>query len=118
MRAELLEEARAFFTEHGRLDLLPCLKSSLPAAEVEKSELTSAEAAALLGVSSPNTVKKWLEGGHFPGAYKTPGKHWRLPRKEVLAVKARLAELQAKNQAGDVSPPDHDGDDESDVPLL
>lgn len=83
--------------------------------------LTAPAAAKLLGVSSPNTVKNWLEGGHFPGAYRTMGGskmggHWRFPRADVLAVKARMEALREKNRAGDLSPPDCD--DDFDPPAL
>jgi hypothetical protein len=68
-------------------------------------------------VSSPNTVKNWLQGGHFPGAFKTAGGHWRFPKAEVLAVKDDLLEIAQRNRSGEFrSPPDVDDDSES--PLL
>lgn len=68
--------------------------------------LTSGEAARLLGVSSRNTVKNWLESGYFPNAFKTHGGHWRFPKAEVLAAKEALRELQARNLNGDLTPSD------------
>lgn len=79
--------------------------------------LTSPQAAALLGVS-PNTVKNWFNGGHFPGASRTPGGHWRFRRSEVLAVKQRMDMLRDKNQRGDLAPPDIDEDEAEALPLL
>ena len=78
--------------------------------------LTSTEAAKVLGVSSANTVKNWLEGGAFPGATRTPGGHWRFPRKDVEELKTRMAWVQAKNAKADVELPDLD--DGADPPLL
>lgn len=50
-------------------------------------------AAKLLGVSSRNTVKNWLEGGHFPSARQTPGGQWRFLRREVVAVREAMQAL-------------------------
>lgn len=77
--------------------------------------LTSTQAAALLGVSSPNTVKSWLEGGAFPGAFQTPGGHWRFPLEDVLAAKERMEELRDRNRRGDLSPSD---DQDTEAPPL
>ena len=82
----------------------------------DPQHLTTTKVAEMLGVSSPNTVKNWLEGGHFPGAFKTLGGHWRFPVDEVLAMQERLRELTEKNRAGDMTPPEHSDDDE--WPLL
>jgi excisionase family DNA binding protein len=57
--------------------------------------ITTGEAAALLGVSSKNTVKNWLEGGHFPSATRTAGGHWRFQRAEVEAVRRALDAVKA-----------------------
>ncbi|MEZ4461500.1 MAG: helix-turn-helix domain-containing protein [bacterium] len=81
-----------------------------------EESLSSGETAKLLGLSSINTVKNWLEGGAFPGAYKTAGGHWRFPRSEVEAVATRMKELTRRNQAFDLAPPDCD--DPVDPPLL
>ena len=68
--------------------------------------LTSMAAARLLGLASANTVKNWLAGGHFPGAFQTRGGHWRFPRGEVEAVKRRMEQLRERNRRGDLAPPD------------
>jgi hypothetical protein len=73
--------------------------------------------AKMLGVSSPNTVKNWLEGGAFPGATKTLGGHWRFPLKDVEAVKARMEWVREKNAKGDLTLP-ADLDDGPEPPLL
>jgi excisionase family DNA binding protein len=78
--------------------------------------LTSKQAASLLGVASANTVKNWLEGGYFPGAFQTPGGHWRFPREEVEGVKLRLEELGERNRRRDLMPAE--GDEESVHPPL
>jgi excisionase family DNA binding protein len=77
---------------------------------VESMYLTSTQAAKVLGVSSPNTVKNWLEGGEFPGAFKTRGGHWRFLRLEVEAVKSRLDNLSYRNLQRDLTPLDVDDD--------
>jgi predicted site-specific integrase-resolvase len=77
--------------------------------------LNTQEAAELLGVTSTATVKNWLEGGHFPGAYQVDGE-WRFSSSEVLAAKKRIEELREKNRTGDLSLPDCDYD--LDLPLL
>jgi excisionase family DNA binding protein len=68
--------------------------------------LTSKQVATLLGVSSANTVKNWLEGGWFPGAFQTAGGHWRFPLDDVEAVKSRLESLRARNNRRDLTPVD------------
>ena len=68
--------------------------------------LTSKQAATLLGVSSANTVKNWLEGGWFPGAFQTPGGHWRFPLDDVEAVRSRLESLRDRNSRRDLTPVD------------
>lgn len=79
--------------------------------------LTSREAATLLGVASPNTVKNWLEAGHLPGAFRTPGGHWRFRREDVVALRARMDALRTKNSRGVIALPD-DGDNVGPPPLL
>jgi len=97
----------------GELELVSELRKS----ESDEEELlSSGDAAQLLGVSSINTVKNWLEGGAFPGARKTPGGHWRFPRSEVETVAARMKALREKNAAGELSPPDTD--ESAEPPLL
>jgi excisionase family DNA binding protein len=64
--------------------------------------LTSKEAADLLGVASPTTVKNWLEGGHFPGSRRTAGGHWRFLLADVLAVKHSMEDVRGLNRLGEV----------------
>lgn len=109
--ASLFAEVAETLERSGRHDLVERLAACLP-----KATLTSSQAAAFLGLSSANTVKNWLAGGHFPGAYQTKGGHWRFPLADVEAVKQRMVELRAKNLDGDLSLPD--GDDDSSPPLL
>jgi excisionase family DNA binding protein len=108
----LFDEVASTLAEAGRNDLVQKLKAYRQGAK----DLTSREAAEVLGVSSPNTVKNWLNGGYFPGAYKTPGGHWRFPRAEVLATKAAMDELRRRNRDGDFTPSDSEG--EEPLPLL
>lgn len=67
--------------------------------------MTSTQVAAALGVSSANTIKNWLEGGAFPGAFKTFGGHWRFPVDDVEAMKSRLMTLRARKSRGDLALP-------------
>lgn len=84
-----------------------------PTAHPSNAWLTTGQAAKLLGVSSPNTVKNWLQGGWFPGAIRTPGGHWRFLRADVDAVLASMHQLSTAPVApGEVDLPDLD-DDES-----
>ncbi len=108
----LYDEVRAALQDAGRQDLARQLVPFRP-----RKALTSGQAAELLGVSSPNTVKNWLEAGQFRGAYQTAGGHWRFPVEEVEAVKARLDALAERNRRGDLAPPDQD-DEEDGPPLL
>lgn len=103
---------------------------SAPACRPETNELRSqsqrpledrwirpSEAARHLGVRSPNTIKNWFEGGHFPGAVKkTLGGHWLFRERDVLEVKRRMEELHERNRKGDLMPNDI-GDDEAEYPL-
>jgi excisionase family DNA binding protein len=111
MNASLYAEVTSTLTKAGRADLAEQLAALFP-----MDTLTSSEAAALLGVSSANTVKNWLAGGFFPGAYQTRGGHWRFLRAEVEAVKARVGELRERNRRGDLAPTDVE--DERTPPLL
>ncbi|MFT4976021.1 MAG: hypothetical protein ACI8S6_001916 [Myxococcota bacterium] len=89
---------------------------------MEGSELlTSRQAAEILEVSSVNTIKNWLKGGHFPGASQTSGGHWRFLLSEVLSMKEALAELARQNArkgatAADL--PDLDEEDVADFPVF
>ncbi len=109
----LYDEVTSTLTSAGREDLVVRLEKALRAQETG----TSKQAADLLGVSSPNTVKNWLGGGHFPGAFRTEGGHWRFLRSEVLAVSERMNELRDKNRRRDIAPRDADGDEDA-PPLL
>ncbi|MEY3930458.1 MAG: Helix-turn-helix domain [Cyanobacteriota bacterium] len=100
----LLDDVTAALRDAGRSDLVERLMASAQA-----DILTSTEAASLLGVASANTVKNWLEGGYFPGAFQTPGGHWRFPREEVEAAKARMEELRNRNRHGDLRPVENAG---------
>lgn len=64
--------------------------------------LTTGQAARLLGVMSPTTVKNWLHGGHFPGARRTPGGHWQFPLFDVLSVRDALQTSKERNRRGDL----------------
>jgi excisionase family DNA binding protein len=109
----LYEQVSTALSAAGRTDLVEQLQAYRPAIEV----LTSSQAAALLGVSSPNTVKNWLKGGYFPGAFQTAGGHWRFPRADVESARAQLDEIRDRNRRKDHTPPDL-GDDDSSPPLL
>ena len=109
----LYDDLKSALTESGRRDLVSRLEAHRP-----RKALTSGQAAQLLGVSSANTVKNWLEAGQFPGAFKTAGGHWRFPLDEVEAVKARMDALREKNSRGDLSPPEAKDDEYPAPPLL
>lgn len=109
----LYDDLTSALAASGRQDLVRRLEAHRP-----RETLTSGQAAALLGVSSANTVKNWLEAGHFPGAFKTAGGHWRFYRDEVEAVKSRMDELREKNRRGDLTPPDTGDEDYPPPPLL
>ncbi|MFN4864711.1 MAG: helix-turn-helix domain-containing protein [Cyanobium sp.] len=99
----LLHDVTAALRDAGRSDLVERLVASTQA-----DTLTSTQAASLLGVASANTVKNWLEGGFFPGAFQTPGGHWRFPREEVEAVKIRMEELRDRNRTGNLMSAEED----------
>jgi excisionase family DNA binding protein len=107
----LLSDVTAALREAGRCDLVDRLVASASAAP-----LTSKQAATLLGVSSANTVKNWLESGWFPGAFQTPGGHWRFPREDVDAVRLRLEGLRERNRRRDLMPVECD-DESANLPL-
>jgi excisionase family DNA binding protein len=111
---ELYTELLTTLKLDGHTRLAERLKS-----EVEVNEdLTSTQAAQLLGVSSANTVKNWMEGGFFPSAYKTAGGHWRFPRAEVEAVREEMKALREKNSSGDIALEYDPTLDYGDPPLL
>jgi len=107
----LLSDVTAALREAGRSDLVDRLVASAKAAP-----LTSKQAATLLGVSSANTVKNWLEGGWFPGAFQTAGGHWRFPLDDVEAVRSRLEGLRDRNSSRELTPVDC-ADESADLPL-
>ena len=88
----LFSDVTAALREAGRRGLVDRLVASASAAP-----LTSKQTATLLGVASANTVKNWLEGGWFAGAFQAPGGHWRFPLAGVEAVRLRLAGLRDRN---------------------
>ncbi|MFN9610717.1 MAG: helix-turn-helix domain-containing protein [bacterium] len=111
MNPALLSDVTATLREAGRSDLVDRLVTSAAAAP-----LTSKQAATLLGVSSANPVKNWLEGGWFPGAFQTAGGHWRFPLEDVEAVRSRLEGLRDRNSRRELTPVDC-GDESADLPL-
>ncbi len=42
--------------------------------------------ASLVFKKDARTIRRWCEKGHFPGALKTKGKHWRIPPQVVEEV--------------------------------
>lgn len=59
------------------------------------------QVANILGVSSPSTVRNWLERGYFAGTVLRTDDGTRLFRLEdVLAVKARMQLTRDENEAG------------------
>lgn len=103
----LIDEAIDTLRGDGHADLAERLSQAV----ARPRDLTSTQAAELLGVTSPNTIKNWLKGGYFPGAYQTPGGHWRFPRDAVLAARAEMDDARHKNATRDLSPPTFDDDD-------
>ncbi|MEO6196769.1 MAG: helix-turn-helix domain-containing protein [Dehalococcoidia bacterium] len=53
--------------------------------QASENDISTAEAAEILGLQSVNTVKAWIGRGLFPRAKATSGGHWRLPRADVEA---------------------------------
>ena len=46
----------------------------------------------------PRTIRRWIEAGHFPGAYKTEGGQWRIPASALVdtQVPAKLQSRRVK----------------------
>ena len=87
-------------------DLLKKVQELRP--EVNYDLLTSKEAADLLGITTEQTIKDWLEGEHFPGVLiSSDGRKW-FPRKEVEKVKLGIELLMKKNYQRDLTVPDLD----------
>lgn len=54
-------------------------KGELAPAPTAKQKLyTPADVARIFRVD-PKTVSRWASAGKFPGAFRTPGGHWRFP---------------------------------------
>lgn len=73
--------------------------------------LTLSETAAVLGISSPQTIKNWLVEGFFTGRTRLGGS-WLFPEDEVLLVKQRMREIAEKNSTGCMTPVDLSDEDE------
>jgi hypothetical protein len=63
------------------------------------------EVAAAYGCQE-RAVQDWLGRGRFPGAFHTPGGHWRIPRADVLAVGRQLGVWPVPEALVDGLPPD------------
>ncbi len=102
---ELVTEVKQALARAGQSELCARIEAEgEPAPEM----LTTKQAAVLLELKSTNTVKNWLEGGQFPGAFQTEGGHWRIPRSEVEKTRLRRRELADKNRRRDFTAPDED----------
>jgi hypothetical protein len=69
--------------------------------------LTVKQVAAALDITSPATIRNWLEYGSFP---RTIGRgRWRLfHRSGVRLAMERIAQIEADNAAGNLAIPDYD----------
>jgi hypothetical protein len=77
---------------------------------ISKGDLLDTQAAAsYLGITGPGTIRNWLEGGSFPGAFQSGGQ-WFFPAVELNKVKHRMDEIQTKNKNRDLQPPDPSDD--------
>ncbi len=56
--------------------------------------MTTGQAAQALGVSSVNTIKNWIRAGYIKERITTPGGQTRIPRREILRVRALERGLQ------------------------
>lgn len=109
--ARTLREVREYLREDVPADLKRRLNAMHK--RMKKQWVTSGEAAKLLGVSSRNTVKNWLEGGYFPSSKKTEGGHWRFLRSEVLAVRQAMEAVKSGPLAvGALDLPEVEDDDD------
>ena len=61
------------------------------------------EVAELLGLGEA-TRKKWLRGGHFPGAIQSADGVWTFDRETVLEVQKEIAERKERNRTGNFTP--------------
>jgi len=72
---------------------------------VAKEDLFDTQAAAsYLGVTQPETIRNWLEGGRFPGAFQSRGQ-WFFPAVELDKIKRRMDEILAFNADGEIPQP-------------
>jgi predicted DNA-binding transcriptional regulator AlpA len=70
------------------------------------------EVAKILGVSSPTTIRNWLERGAF-GAdtiRSADGTRW-FRMADVMAVKSRMEQTDVENEAGNIEFPDYGDED-------
>ena len=78
---------------------------------ISKGDLSDTTAAALyLGVSQPGTIRNWLEGGSFPGAFQSRGQ-WFFPAVELNKVKRRMDAALGLNSSGELPQPVDFGED-------
>lgn len=108
--AQTLREVQEYLRDDAPVEL----KRRLHAMQkrMKKQWVTSGEAAKLLGVSSRNTVKNWIEGGYFPSSKKTEGGHWRFLRSEVLTVRQAMDAVKSGPlPVGSLDLPEVDDDD-------
>jgi hypothetical protein len=83
-----------------------------------EADLYTEEAAAILGITSGATVRNWLLGGHFPGAYKDPSNLWRFPIKAVREAKSKMRDIEFLNKMRSVGIPIDLPDSNEEPPLL
>lgn len=60
--------------------------------------MTTNEVASFLDISSELTIKNWLEGGGFPGSFKTSDDKWIFLRKDVEDVKMYIIKIRQNNK--------------------
>ena len=78
---------------------------------VAKEDLFDTQAAAsYLGVTHQDTIRNWLEGGSFPGAFQSRGQ-WFFPAVELNKVKRRLDAVRNSNSRGELPQPVDFGED-------
>jgi hypothetical protein len=62
-----------------------------------EKDLTTEEVYLLLELKSQETVKNWLQGGYFPGAYVDETGTWRFPLQSVREMRAYFLKLRDLN---------------------
>jgi hypothetical protein len=67
---------------------------------------TLEEALRVLDVTSPETAKNWLCGGHFPGAILCSDGHWTFRVEDVHQMKRDIAVVKKLNAEGKLDVPD------------